>query len=229
MAEHTREPQYQHHLDLRDRQGLNRLGLRANATWHLDPKRLGIVLARYKFVAKMLTGKKRVLEVGVGDGWASRVVKQEVETLVGIDFDPVFVRDAVAAMEPEWQFECRVHDMLSAPIEGDFDAAYALDVLEHIPAADEDVFLRNMAASLKPPGVIIVGMPSLESQAYASPGSKAGHVNCKSAPDLRRVMLRHFHEVFVFSMNDEVVHTGFHALAHYLFAIGVARRDAVKT
>jgi 2-polyprenyl-3-methyl-5-hydroxy-6-metoxy-1,4-benzoquinol methylase len=226
MAEQTREPQYQHHVDLRDRQGLNRLGLRANATWHLDPKRLGIVLARYKFVAKMLTGKARVLEVGVGDGWASRVVKQEVETLVGIDFDPVFVRDAMEAMEPEWRFECRVHDMLQGPLDGDFDAAYALDVLEHIPAADEEAFLRNMAASVRAPGVIIIGMPSLESQTYASPGSKAGHVNCKSAPDLRALMQKHFHEVFVFSMNDEVVHTGFHALAHYLFAIGVARRDA---
>src|SRR5262245_32294051 len=149
MAEKTREPQYQHHVDLRDRQGLNRLGLRANATGHLDPKRLGIVLARYKFVAKMLTGKKRVLEVGVGDGWASRVVKQEVETLVGVDFDEVFVRDAMEAMEDPWRFECRVHDMLKGPVEGEFDAAYALDVIEHIPPADEDTFLRNMAASVR--------------------------------------------------------------------------------
>src|SRR5262249_30508557 len=98
VADRTRETQYQAHVELRDSKGLSRLGLRANAAWHADPKRLGIVLSRYKFVAKMLSGKTRVLEVGCGDGWASRVVKQEVETLVGVDFDPVFVEDARGGM-----------------------------------------------------------------------------------------------------------------------------------
>jgi len=224
VADQTREPQYQAHVALRDSQGLSRLGLRANAAWHADPKRLGIVLARYKFVAKMLSGKQRVLEVGCGDGWASRVVRQEVESLVGIDFDPVFVDNARAGMEPPWEFEVRVHDMLERPVDGSFGAAYALDVLEHIPASDEDRFIANIAGSLVSPGVVIVGLPSLESQPYASPLSKEGHVNCKSAPDLKQLMLRHFHEVFIFSMNDEVVHTGFYPLAHYLFALCVGKR-----
>lgn len=225
MADHTREPQYQAHVTLKETKGLTRLGLRANAAWHADPKRLGIVLSRYKFVAKMLSGKPRVLEVGVGDGWASRVVKQEVGELVGIDFDPIFVDDAIAGMEDPWRFECRVHDMMAGPVAGGFDAAYALDVLEHIPAQDEDRFIANIAASVTAPGVVIVGMPSLESQPYASPGSKEGHVNCKTAPDLKAVMQRHFQEVFIFSMNDEIVHTGFHKLAHYLFALCVGRRE----
>jgi len=224
MADKTYEPQYQAHVALRDAQGLTPLGLRANAAWHADPKRLGIVLSRYKFVAKMLSGKKRVLEVGCGDAWASRVVKQEVETLVGIDIDPVFITDARDAMDPKWAFEVRVHDMLAGPVDGPFDALYALDVLEHIDPIHEDRFIANMAASLEPPGVAIVGMPSLESQPYASPLSKEGHVNCKSAPDLKQVMQRSFHDVFIFSMNDEVVHTGFYALAHYLFALCVGKR-----
>src|SRR2546422_4628973 len=155
MAHKTYEPQYQAHLDLRDAKGFTRLGLRANATWHLDPKRLGIVLARYKFVAKMLSGKKRVLEVGVGDGWASRVVKQEVETLVGIDIDQEFVNDAMAAMEEPWAFECRVHDMNAGPVTPPFEAAYALDVLEHIEESKEDRFIGNIAGSLVSPGVAI--------------------------------------------------------------------------
>jgi SAM-dependent methyltransferase len=225
----TYEPQYQAHVALRDSKGFTRLGLRANAAWDADPKRLGIVLSRYKFVAKMLSGKPRVLEVGCGDAWASRVVKQELDIdkgiLVGIDIDPVFVNDAIAAMEDGWRFECRVHDMLAGPVAPLFDAAYALDVLEHIAKADEDRFIANIAASLTSPGVAIFGMPSLESQDYASPLSKEGHVNCKSAPDLKELVLRHFHDVFIFSMNDEVVHTGFHKLAHYLFALCVGKRS----
>jgi SAM-dependent methyltransferase len=225
VADQTRERQYQAHVALRDSQGLSRLGLRANAAWHADPKRLGIVLARYKFVAKMLSGKTRVLEVGCGDAWASRVVRQDIESLVGIDFDPVFVEDARAGMDPRWAFEVRVHDILEHPVDDSFDAAYALDVLEHIRARDEDRFIANITRSLVAPGVAIFGLPSLESQPYASALSKEGHVNCKSAPDLKGLMLRHFHDVFIFSMNDEVVHTGFYALAHYLFALCVGKRS----
>ena len=224
MAEETREQQYQVHIELRAKKGAARLGLRADAAWHADPKRFGIVLARYKFAAKMLEGKARVLEVGCGDAWASRIVKQAVPSLVGIELLPEWVEDARLGMEDPWAFEVRQHDMLTGPVAGPFDAAYALDVLEHIDPKDEDRFIANIAASLVAPGVLLVGMPSLESQAYASPVSKEGHINCKTAPDLKAVMLKHFHDVFIFSMNDEVVHTGFHKLAHYLFALCVGKR-----
>ena len=228
MADETPEPQYRAHITLRDTKGLTPLGMRANAVWDDDPKRLGIVLARYKFVAKMLSGKKRVLEVGCGDAWASRVVKQEVETLVGIDKDRAFVEEAIKGMEDiedKWRIECLVQNMLDGPVAPPFDAAFALDVIEHVSKANEDCFIRNMIDSVLPPGVVILGLPSLESQAFASPGSKAGHVNCKSGLELKKLMQKYFHEVFIFSMNDEVVHTGFYQLAHYLFALCVGKRS----
>jgi len=42
----TKEPQYQHHQDLKEREGLKKLGLRANAQWDNDPRMLLIGLAR---------------------------------------------------------------------------------------------------------------------------------------------------------------------------------------
>jgi len=224
MNDKTRESQYQGHVTLRDEKGLSPLGLRANAVWHSDPKRLGIVLARYKFVAKMLAGKNRVVEIGCGDAWATRVVKQEVGFVLATDFDPVFVEDARRSTEEPWPFELAVHDILAGPVPGGFDAAYALDVLEHIYQSDEDRFMKNVAASVTAPGVVILGLPSLESQLYASAGSKEGHVNCKTAVDLKTLCQKHFHDVFIFSMNDEVVHTGFYKLAHYLFSLCVGKR-----
>jgi hypothetical protein len=68
-------------------------------------------------------------------------------------------------------------------------------------------------------------MPSAESQSYAAPQSKLGHVNCKSGKDFKSLMERYFHNVFLFSMNDEVVHTGFYPMAHYLFAMCCGRRS----
>jgi hypothetical protein len=79
-------------------------------------------------------------------------------------------------------------------------------------------FVSKMLAG-RERGVAIIGMPSLESQPYASEQSRLGHVNCKSAPDLKALMEDFFHNVFMFSMNDEVVHTGFHKMAHYIFAL----------
>lgn len=38
-------------------------------------------------------------------------------------------------------------------------------------------------------------------------------------------METYFHHVFMVSMNDEVVHTGFGAMAHYIFAAGVDKRE----
>ena len=83
-----------------------------------------------------------------------------------------------------------------------------------------------MASSLDAAGTMIIGMPSLESQPYASALSKEGHVNCKTMPDLKAVMQGHFHNVFMFSMNDEVVHTGYHKMAHYLFALCCGKKDS---
>jgi len=217
--DHTREKQYQIMLEYRRKRGLESMGLMASQAWYDDPKRLAFTLSRYKFVAKMLSGFEHVLEVGCADAFGTRVVVQEVKKLTAVDFDAVFIEDTNARMGDRWKFECRVHDMLAGPVSGKFDGAYALDVLEHITPENEQLFLRNMAAPLTANGVMIIGMPSLESQPYASPLSKEGHVNCKTMPDLKALMQRFFNNVFMFSMNDEVVHTGYHKMAHYLFAL----------
>ncbi len=221
----TKEPQYQCCLDLKRRQGLTQLGLMSNYIWHTDPRHLAFLTSRYKFVAKMLTGSSHVLEVGCADGFGTRIVQQEVGKVTATDFDSVFVEDVKRRMEPgRWAFEVVTHDMLAMPFPGAFDGAYALDVIEHITAADEDRFVRNITASLDAHGVLILGSPSIQSQVHASAASKAGHVNCKDGPSLRALLLRHFNNAFVFSMNDEVVHTGFHPMAQYLMAVACGKK-----
>ncbi|MBO4223586.1 bifunctional 2-polyprenyl-6-hydroxyphenol methylase/3-demethylubiquinol 3-O-methyltransferase UbiG [Bradyrhizobium neotropicale] len=220
----TKETQYQVCVDAANERGYETLGLRGSESWYQDPKHLVFRLSRYKFVAKMLAGRKHVLEVGCGDAFGSRIVQAEVGKLTAIDFDPVFVEDVKQRMVPRWQFDVRVHDMLEGPVSGQFDAVYSLDVLEHIDQSKELQFLKNAFASLDLNGAAVIGLPSLESQPYASVQSKLGHVNCKSAPELRQLMEGFFHNVFIFSMNDEVVHTGFHKMANYVFAIGAGKR-----
>jgi SAM-dependent methyltransferase len=220
LPQKTKETQYQSHVDLKDKYGLSQLGIEKNAAWRTDPRRILFCLARYKFVAKMLSGMDRVLEIGCGDGWPTPIVLQEVNQLHGVDFDPIFIDDMIQRIDPSLAYSFSVHDMLTGPLGPAYDAVYSLDVLEHIrPGKDERLFLRNLRDSLTVHGVAIIGMPSLQSQRFASPGSKIGHVNCKEAGDLKKLLLDYFEHVFIFSMNDEIVHTGFYAMAQYFFAL----------
>ena len=228
ISPETKEPQYNLIFDVIEKHGVTQLGLMINESWNQDPKRTLFTLARYKFVAKMLADQDRVLEIGCADAFGTRLVQQVVNQVTAVDLDPVFIEDVQSRKDPSWPLDCFVHDLLEGPVPGEFDAIYSLDVLEHIAPDQEAVFIQNALASLKPTGVMIVGMPSLESQAYASPQSKAGHVNCKSGKDLKALMRQYFDQVFLFSMNDEVVHTGFYPMAHYLIALCCGKGRASK-
>lgn len=226
MTDMTREKQYGILFDVERKHGISRFGLMANESWNQDPKRTLFTLARYKFVAKMLGGRKKVLEIGCADAFGTRLVQQSCSHLTAVDFDPVFINDIKSRFDPEWPMEFFVHDLLEAPVPGRFDAIYSLDVLEHIEPESEQLFISNMLASLTESGALIVGMPSLESQRYASPQSKAGHVNCKSGEELKATFEKYFDNVFLFSMNDEVVHTGFYPMAHYLVALCCGKKTS---
>ena len=217
------EPQYSGYIN-RPRA---RLGLRANEWYETDPRSLLFSLARYEFVAKMLSGSERVLEVGCGDAWGTRLVQQEVGRVTAVDFDPVFVRDVIERQSEAWPLDVYVHDILRGPVttwEGTlFHAVYALDVLEHIAPADEALFMRNLIDSIEPGGMLILGTPSKESQAYASAGSRAGHVNCKTGEEFLALMKQYCDPVFTWSMNDTAVYPGFSPMARYLLAVGMGQ------
>lgn len=222
----TKDPVNQSGFDTQSEIGDTRLGVLKNWEWYDDPKRFLFSMSRYKFVAKMLEGRRNVLEMGCGDGFNAPIVRQAVERLTITDFDPLFIEDAASRMRPRWSYEALVVDAVndSIPGSGTYDAIYSLDMLEHIAPEQEEGLLRKVAEALTEDGVLIIGMPSLESQAYASAASRAGHVNCKTAPDLKASLQRFFKTTFMFSMNDEVVHTGYHKMAHYLLAVASHRR-----
>ena len=220
----TQDPVNQPGLEVSRSIGDTRLGLLKNWEWHDDPRRLLFSLARYKFVAKLFAGRERVLEFGCGDAFCAPVVKQTVKHLTVTDFDRLYIEDARSRMREPWTFEALVVDIRTEKLPGTYDGIYSLDVFEHIPAEEEDAVMRRLVEALEPKGAMILGMPSLESQAYASAPSKAGHINCKTEPQLREFMQRHFDNVFIFGMNDEVVHTGYGPMAHYRLALACGPR-----
>jgi hypothetical protein len=226
VGRRTKDPVNQPNVAFAERRGAVSLGLLKSREWIEDPRRFLFSQSRYKFVSKMLSGRRNVIEIGCGDAFNAPIVMQEVKQLTVTDFDPEFIKDAAARTPPEYPYAAKVHNFLDGPIEGCFDAAYLLDVLEHIDAQDERRFLGNIMHCLTSDAIMIVGMPSLESQIHASAGSKAGHVNCKTAPDFKAFMGEWFHSIFMFSMNDELVHTGYHKMSHYNIVLAAHPRRA---
>ncbi|MFZ2956846.1 MAG: class I SAM-dependent methyltransferase [Candidatus Ozemobacteraceae bacterium] len=203
------------------------LGPYTTHIWNNDPRHLCFLLARYKFVAKMLSGKNSVLEIGVGDGFGVPIVAQTVKRIHAIDWEPLLMEDNRKRLSHiPVTFECL--DITSSKPSGEFDAAYSLDVIEHIPNTRETAFFENIHNSLVKTGVFILGTPNITASIYASEASREGHINLKSYDDLRKIMGLFFDNVFMFSMNDEVLHTGYGDMSHYLLAMGVGPKNKIQ-
>lgn len=184
-----------------------------------DPRLIGFIAARHKFVAKVLEGLD-ILEIGCQEGFGTMFVAPYVRSITCIDFYPPFIEGFEKYMSP-WLPNCiaKQGDITKEYIDGQFEGAFALDVLEHIDKSDEVMFWNNMCKSINSSATVIVGMPSLESQAYASEASRIGHVNCKTGSELKECASQYFSNVMILSMNDEMLHNGYLPMSQYLFAI----------
>ncbi len=186
-----------------------------------DPKHLGFVLARYKFCAKMLEGKAKVLEVGCGDAFGAPVVAQAVGHLLGIDPEIRLIDNNKKRLSKIKNLEFKQMDICSKVPDGQFDAVFSVDVIEHLDNPLNDVFMKNQCSLLKADGVCIIGTPNITANKYASERSSIQHINLKSQKTLRAQMEKYFKNVFMFGMNDEVLHTGYAPMCHYIFGMGV--------
>jgi 2-polyprenyl-3-methyl-5-hydroxy-6-metoxy-1,4-benzoquinol methylase len=114
-----------------------------------DPKRIGFQLARYKFVSKMLSGCNLVLEVGCQEGLGTQIVAKEVGKVIATDYYKRHIEACEnGSISSVTNIEFIGHDIIESSVTGVFDAAYALDVLEHIDPKQEHLFIENIIKSL---------------------------------------------------------------------------------
>lgn len=196
----------------------------------LDPKRIAFFMARYKFAAKMLRACGSIIDVGCGSGMGTLTFLSDTRAtkVLGIDSERDVIDHAVnhlltavakvRADVETLEFVCG--DFAESPFVN-WDGLSCLDVIEHIDPGAANKFLDRVCAALGADGVAVIGTPSLHAAQYASKHSQIGHINLYDPDRLRDELSRKFRHVFMFSMNDEIVHTGFDKLAHYLIAVCV--------
>ena len=219
VPDETRKPRYDRCFELREKIGLASLGIVTNQLWYDDPRRFAAVLARYRFVAKMLSGCQNIGEVGCGDAFATRVVLQEVAHVAVYDSEPRLVDDIRQRQDERWPLEAEVHDILMAPLPRTHAGVFSLNMLEHIAPEDEHIFLTNLCGSLADNGLLLLGTPSLSSQSHASTAKPPDHGNRRSDSELKALLGKYFEHVFLFPVSDEVGQTGEAQAANYLFAL----------
>jgi 2-polyprenyl-3-methyl-5-hydroxy-6-metoxy-1,4-benzoquinol methylase len=191
-----------------------------------DPKHLAFVLARYKFVAKMLHGRERVMEVGSGDGFGLPIIAQAVGHVHCVDWDERLLEGNARRLKHLTNVTYLKADLNAEAPDLTVDAAYWIDVIEHLDGATEAALLDNIIKCLPDNGVLLTGTPNKTASQYASPQSERAHINLKTMDELRTLMQRRFHNVFMFGMNDEVLHTGYAPMCHYIWSLAVGVRRA---
>jgi 2-polyprenyl-3-methyl-5-hydroxy-6-metoxy-1,4-benzoquinol methylase len=189
-----------------------------------DPRMLSFITSRYKFASKMLAGADAAIEIGCGDAFGAPIVAQSVKRLICTDIDEETIGQNRVRCEAFKNIEFHYHDFRAKPYPERARAVYLVDVIEHIFAKEEPVFMGNLVGSLTADGFVLMGTPNKNAEQYASEHSRAGHINLKTQQTLRELLSQYFQNVFMFSMNDEVVHTGYGPMAHYIWGLGVGPR-----
>jgi hypothetical protein len=199
-------------------------GITTNQLWHRDPRQLALMLARYRFVAKLLSGRHDVGEYGCADAFGTRLVLQEVKRVTAYDKRPELIEDVRRRACDQWAFDAHVHDIVQARLPNRHDAIYTLGAIEQVGPDDEEAFARNLRDSLhRHQDIVIVGgaAPPLIEDA---PRTGAPPAYRRSGSQIRALMSGYFHSIFLFSMTGETVVAGNLPGAQYLFALCCAKK-----
>jgi len=175
-------------------------------------------LARYKFVAKHLKKTDRVFEIGSGVGVGAQFLAQHCAFVKGIEFKDDEIARA-NAVKRRSNVEFVQGDFFDMDEKEKFDAIINLDVIEHMPENIGEKLIAKTTRHLEKNGMMIIGTPSIYSFPYQGPQSKAAHIKCYDQEELLKIVNRYYGRTLAFSMNDEMVHTGFSKLAWYYFIV----------
>ena len=189
-----------------------------------NPLMATVKLARFKFPARLLGRKDRVLDLGCGTGYGAYYYATMTEgEVVGVDgFADLdfarrqFGRDNLSFVQG---------DLRALPGETaarKFDVVVSIDVIEHFSKSEATAIIGQVRKLLAPAGMLILGTPNALSGAYRSAQSRSVHVHEFEPDELREICDRQFRRTLMFSMNDEVVHTGFSKMAWFFYVLCIA-------
>ncbi len=147
-----------------------------NRAYHEAQDRMALLPNYYRWVARKFRKHAigRVIELGVGAGYVLKNYLDQVEEVVGIDFNPTLIK-RLKENFPQSNVIGREVD-LRGPWEGlvgsNANTVVALDVLEHFE--DDSTFANKIAGSLCVGGVAVIKVPAQPSL-FSAMDEASGH------------------------------------------------------
>ena len=141
---------------------------------------------RFYFFAPFCIGKK-VLDLGCGFGYGTKIVAQFAQSVVAIDPD----RNEIGyAMEHHRahniSYRC---EMIQDLNDREFEVSICTEVLEHVPPQDADSLLKSLAERMRPGGLSIFTTPC---QTYTQKTNNPHHVIEYSLADFEALLGSYF-------------------------------------
>lgn len=187
------------------------------------PRHILFLLARYKFAMKMIGLSKTVLELGCNEGLGTYYLSEFAKNVLGVDFDEEAIQWAKRTLSSD-KLSFKYDNFMDKKY-GEYDAVVSYDVIEHIYRKGEKNYFETVKVNLKKTGIFLIGTPNIEASRFESPETKTAHINLYSGDRLIETLNEHFSNVFLFSQNDEVIHTGFVSMSHYLIGLCCCKKD----
>jgi hypothetical protein len=233
--------------------GLPTQSLQASRLWQDDEARLASHLAHYRFIAAVIGVRHDVAEYGCASPTGTRLILRQSRKMTLFDPRPLVVGDLQWRFQDDWRFEARLHDIVSKPLSRQADSAYCVDFLQYISRDEEDIFVRNLRDSLsRESDFLLIGSPSYG--AGGPPGtqhtlgadaahgmaaqSNRNNLSCqtrtargqaaiyrRTGAELKALTERFFHNVFMFSMVDDIAQPGIQPNAEHIFALSCGKKD----
>lgn len=179
-----------------------------------------ILLARYKFAARLLKKKDHVLDAGCGHGHGSVFLSHFASRVTGADADQELVANNAAENHKTANLDFTCLNLLDiADHTTTYDVVVSMDVIEHFSKDKTDIVAQNYAHLTKDSGFAIIGTPNIASQPFASQRRRMSHIHEFGPDDFEALLSKYFKNVFLFSMTDELVSTSFNKMAWYFIAV----------
>jgi hypothetical protein len=190
-----------------------------------DAHRRDVILARYKFVANLLSGRHDVCECGRSHPLGIRVVLPKVEKIAVYDSDRCFIEKFRRQYRDVLTLKAEVYDIVGEHLPRSHDSIYSFDVLDRIAPEDEDNFMRHLRDSLsRDCDVAVIGCSSPDYDTVAWSGSASEPIYTRTGAKFKALMERGFNAVMLFSMTEEVIQPGISSTAQYFMALCCARK-----
>ena len=216
---------YEDHFAEYDPEVENWVGPLAAYKWRHDPRYIVFMLTRYKVASKILRGKKSVVDIGCGDAFGFPILLQEIPRVHGVDIEPSVIDDNRQRGVLPHTVSFELHNIIEdGPLGKLYESAVSFDVLTSVSRSDEKALMTNVCNSLNDDGIYIIGTQNVNSRSYSHAKSHQDQDNFKDYDELNDVMSKYCHNVIIFGMNDETLHTGRETMTQYFLAVGVGPR-----